>query len=138
MPRVRGVDDDEEYEILDVRNRGWMERTFRDLTKASVAKQLSVGGVSGWCAGYLFGKVGKAAAAAVGGSLLLLQVAHHQGYITVNWSKVDQSVKKAKRKIQNDADTIIPMMVQEVQEFVTQNVFLAGGFTGGFLIGLAS
>ena len=45
---------------------------------------------------------------------VLFQVAHHQGYITVNWGKVDQSVKKAKRNIQNNADTIVPMAVQEV------------------------
>ena len=30
------------------------------------------------------------AATAVGGSLLLLQIAHHKGYIKVDWNKVSR------------------------------------------------
>ena len=30
------------------------------------------------------------AATAVGGSLLLLQIAHHKGYIKVDWNKVSK------------------------------------------------
>ena len=33
-------------------------------------------------------QVGKMAAATVGGSLILLQIAHHKGYIKVDWNKV--------------------------------------------------
>ncbi|CAN7949999.1 unnamed protein product [Ixodes pacificus] len=52
----------------------WPVSFFRDLTKASPAKQLTVGGVSGWCVGFVFTKAGKVAATAIGGSLLLFQV----------------------------------------------------------------
>ncbi|EDL97679.1 FUN14 domain containing 1, isoform CRA_f [Rattus norvegicus] len=41
--------------------------------KYSVATQIVMGGVTGWCAGFLFQKVGKLAATAVGGGFLLLQ-----------------------------------------------------------------
>ena len=39
------------------------------------------------CPNVLF-QVGKMAAATVGGSLILLQIAHHKGYIKVDWNKV--------------------------------------------------
>ena len=34
------------------------------------------------------------AATAVGGSLLLLQIAHHKGYIKVDWNKVSKHTNK--------------------------------------------
>ena len=54
-----------------------------DLSKAPVPKQIAVGGAAGWTAGYLTMKAGKMAATAIGGTLLLLQIAHHKGYIKV-------------------------------------------------------
>ncbi|KAI2601476.1 FUNDC2 isoform 3, partial [Pan troglodytes] len=43
--------------------------------KYSVATQLFIGGVTGWCTGFIFQKVGKLAATAVGGGFFLLQLA---------------------------------------------------------------
>ena len=51
-----------------------VKRILKDLSKAPAPKQLAVGAGAGWLVGYLTMKVGKAAATAVGGSLLLLQV----------------------------------------------------------------
>uniref|UniRef100_A0A0L8GJ49 FUN14 domain-containing protein 1 n=1 Tax=Octopus bimaculoides TaxID=37653 RepID=A0A0L8GJ49_OCTBM len=94
--------DSDAPEILDITtytaDKRWLENIFRDVSKLSVAKQTVVGGISGWCAGMLFAKVGKVAAATVGTSLLLLQI----------------------------------------KTFFAQNVFLASGFAGGFLLGLSS
>jgi hypothetical protein len=50
------------------------------LSKAPAPKQLAVGAGAGWLVGYLTMKVGKAAATAVGGSLLLLQVTVYQKF----------------------------------------------------------
>ena len=44
---------------------------------------MAVGGVAGWLAGYTTMKLGKMAATAIGGTLLILQIAHHKGYIKV-------------------------------------------------------
>ena len=44
---------------------------------------MAVGGVAGWLAGYTTMKLGKMAATAIGGTLLVLQIAHHKGYIKV-------------------------------------------------------
>uniref|UniRef100_A0A8C0N5Q8 FUN14 domain containing 1 n=1 Tax=Canis lupus familiaris TaxID=9615 RepID=A0A8C0N5Q8_CANLF len=74
--------DDESYEVLDLteyaRRHHWWNRVFGHssgpmVEKYSVATQIVMGGVTGWCAGFLFQKVGKLAATAVGGGFLLLQ-----------------------------------------------------------------
>lgn len=44
-------------------------------------------------------KIGKTVATVVGGSLILFQLAHYQGYIKVNWSKVNKDVNEAAEKI---------------------------------------
>ena len=63
--------------------KGAVAKVLADLSKAPVPKQIAVGGAAGWTAGYLTMKAGKMAATAIGGSLLLLQIAHHKGYIKV-------------------------------------------------------
>ncbi|XP_051956426.1 FUN14 domain-containing protein 2 [Xyrauchen texanus] len=109
--------------------------------KYSVATQLAIGGVTGWCAGYLFQKVGKVAASAVGGGFFLLQIAHHTGYIKVDWKRVEQDVNKAKKQLKLNSDKPskeVRTKFNEVQVFVKKNIVLTGGFAGGFLLGLAS
>lgn len=132
----------DEYEVSElityVPDERWVKNMFRDVSKMSVAKQTVVGGVTGWCAGMLFAKVGKVAAATVGTSLLLLQVAQHQGYVTVNWTKIEKSMSKAKQQIEKDTRKAYPNFVANVSSFFEHNVFLASGFAGGFLIGISS
>uniref|UniRef100_A0A8I5NAB5 FUN14 domain containing 1 n=1 Tax=Papio anubis TaxID=9555 RepID=A0A8I5NAB5_PAPAN len=74
--------DDDSYEVLDLteyaRRHQWWNRVFGHssgpmVEKYSVATQIVMGGVPGWCAGFLFQKVGKLAATAVGGGFLLRQ-----------------------------------------------------------------
>ena len=77
-----------------------------DMSKAPAPKQLAVGATAGWLAGYMTMKVGKAAATLVGGSLLVLQIAHHKGNLLKN--AVPRKKTKCFLKI-NDA--IIPGLV---------------------------
>ncbi|XP_075706867.1 FUN14 domain-containing protein 1 isoform X1 [Rhinoderma darwinii] len=142
--------DDESYEVLDIteyaRRHHWWSRIFGrnsgPLTeKYSVATQIVMGGVTGWCAGFLFQKVGKLAATAVGGGFLLLQIASHGGYIQIDWKRVEKDVNKAKRKIKKQANKSVPEihnLIEESQDFIKQNIVVSGGFVGGFLLGLAS
>ncbi|XP_063041387.1 FUN14 domain-containing protein 2 [Engraulis encrasicolus] len=109
--------------------------------KYSVMTQIAIGGVTGWCAGFVFQKVGKLAASAVGGGFLLLQIANHTGYISVDWRKVERDVNKAKKQLQINVEKppkAIKTKTEEVQIFVKNNIIVMGGFAGGFLIGLAS
>nr|XP_060487665.1 FUN14 domain-containing protein 1 isoform X2 [Panthera onca] len=90
--------DDESYEVLDLtdyaRRHHWWNRVFGHssgpmVEKYSVATQIVMGGVTGWCAGFLFQKVGKLAATAVGGGFLLLQKVDLVG---LKWQTVSPEV----------------------------------------------
>ncbi|XP_068919847.1 FUN14 domain-containing protein 2 isoform X2 [Petaurus breviceps papuanus] len=110
--------------------------------KYSVATQLLIGGVTGWCTGFIFQKVGKLAATAVGGGFFLLQIANHTGYIKVDWQQVEKDMKKAKEQLKirrgNQLPTEMKSKAEEVISFVKKNVLVTGGFFGGFLLGMAS
>jgi len=102
----------------------------------SATRQMIFGGVSGWVTGFLAMKVGKAVAVALGGGIILLQVANHKGYININWSR-----------FQNDVDNITNKMIEsdkkknwtdKIIQLASQNSYATVGFSGGFLIGLAS
>ncbi|KAK8378412.1 hypothetical protein O3P69_011125 [Scylla paramamosain] len=108
---------EEEFEVLDVRGTAadtmtWVQRFVHDLTREPVAKQVAVGGVSGWVVGYLSMKVGKVAATVVGGSLLVMQLAAHKGYIKVDWNRVNRDLEHNARKLKREwsqITTVDPM-----------------------------
>ncbi|XP_076013384.1 FUN14 domain-containing protein 1 [Genypterus blacodes] len=152
--KMANNDKDLEAEIYDkvvdlteyAKRQRWWNRMFGKNSgplaeKYSVATQLAIGGASGWCAGYLFQKVGKVAATAVGGGLLLLQIANNTGYIQVDWKRVEKDVDKAKRQLKkttNQADKEITTLFEKSTVFVKKNIVVTSGFVGGFLLGLAS
>jgi len=107
------------------------------VTAASVGRQVAIGSVSGWCSGYLVSKVGKAAALALGGSLIIVQVAHWQGLIQINWANIEKSVDATRRKLTNHVSNSAPVLADQVREFARQHAFLAGSFSVGFLLGIA-
>ncbi|XP_037392418.1 FUN14 domain-containing protein 1-like [Pygocentrus nattereri] len=140
----------EAYEVVDLteyaHSHQWWSRVFGSNSgpiaeKYSVATQIMMGGVTGWCAGYLFQRVGKIAATAVGGGFLLLQIANHSGYVQVDWKKVEKDVNKAKRHLNKKANKAVPEIntfIEGATEFVKRNIVLSSGFAGGFLLGVAS
>ncbi|VDH99007.1 FUN14 domain-containing protein 1-like isoform X1 [Mytilus galloprovincialis] len=132
---------DNSFEILDLsslgRNKTWVQKAFGDISKRSAAQQITIGGVSGWCTGFVFVRVGKVAAGTLGVSFLLLQVAQHQGYININYKAIQSEIKKTKDVINKEANRHYPGVVENAKRFLQKNMFLAGGFAGGFLIGVA-
>ncbi|XP_012589962.1 PREDICTED: FUN14 domain-containing protein 2 [Condylura cristata] len=139
------------FEALDLaeltKKQPWWRKLFGQESgpsaeKYSVATQLLIGGVTGWCTGFIFQKVGKLAATAVGGGFFLLQLANHTGYIKVDWQRVEKDMKKAKEQLQirksNQLPTEVKSKAEEVVTFVKKNVLVTGGFFGGFLLGMAS
>ncbi|XP_060561551.1 FUN14 domain-containing protein 1-like isoform X2 [Ruditapes philippinarum] len=130
-----------DFEVLDLgafrRNKSRLENILGDISKQSAAKQVVIGGAAGCASGYLFVKVGKSVAISIGASLLLIRIAQHQGYIQINWSKVNKEVTQAKRKVQREANRQFPQLVDNLRRFAQENMFLAGSFVGGFFIGLA-
>jgi FUN14 domain-containing protein 1 len=60
-------------------------------------------------------KVGKAAAFAFGGGIILLQVANHKGYIKVNWDKVYKQTDKITDKLGEKTTGRSPKWMEKVQ-----------------------
>jgi len=135
--------EEEENDLLNVDEvtkeaKGLIDRILGDVGKSSATKQLIIGSISGWFTGFITMKVGKVAAIAVGGGIILLQVANHQGYIKVNWDKVYKQVDKVADRVEEKATGQGPKWMEKVGAFARKNTCAAAGFTGGFLLGLAS
>ncbi|KAK2171665.1 hypothetical protein NP493_1037g00029 [Ridgeia piscesae] len=128
----------EEFEVIGMENRNWLSKLVSDLTKASTAKQITVGGFTGWGTAFAMRSYGRWAAITICGSLLVVQVAHHTGYIAIDWGRLEHKVRQTRQKIENEANLALPYITTEVQEFVRENFFLTGAFAGGFLIGMAT
>lgn len=145
--KVRSTADEgiEEFEVLDVRGTAantmsWLQRFMQDLAREPVAKQVAVGGASGWVVGYLSMKVGKVAATVVGGSLLVMQLAAHKGYIKVDWNRVNRDLEENAKKLKREVESSVnPSRVsEEAVRFARENIVLATSFGGGVLLGIAS
>lgn len=59
-------------------------------------------------------KVGKAVAIAVGGSIILLQIANDQGYVKVNWDKLGSKADKIMDKVEEKITGEGPNMLDKV------------------------
>uniref|UniRef100_A0A8C7THW2 FUN14 domain-containing protein 2 n=1 Tax=Oncorhynchus mykiss TaxID=8022 RepID=A0A8C7THW2_ONCMY len=119
---------DKSEEVVDyAKKQRWWNKVFGKNSgpvaeKYDVATQLAIGGVSGWCAGYLFQKVGKLAASAVGGGFFLLQIANHTGYIKVDWKRVERDVNKAKKQLKLNTEKPSKEVRTKVDEVDTNRI----------------
>lgn len=116
----------------------WLSHQLSDLRQSSSVKQVAVGTTAGFMSGLVCGKFGRTAATAVGGSVICLHLAQQYGYITINWNRLNGDVAKAKKELEKKARDEGPEFVRQLQAIVVENVLLASGFGGGFLLGLAS
>ncbi|KAK7085092.1 FUN14 domain-containing protein 2 [Halocaridina rubra] len=134
----------EEFEVLDIRgtakhSMSWIQDFVNNLTREPTAKQVVVGGVSGWVVGYLSMKVGKVAATVLGGSLIIMQLAAHKGYIKIDWSRVNKDLEKNARKLRREVESNVNSgATDEAVRFARENIVLASSFGGGVLLGIAS
>ncbi|XP_042872454.1 uncharacterized protein LOC122253443 [Penaeus japonicus] len=101
---------EEEFEVLDVRGTArskmsWIQQFVQDLTREPATKQVVVGGLSGWVVGYLSMKVGKVAATVVGGSMIIMQLAAHKGYIKVDWNRLNKDLEKNAKKLKREVES---------------------------------
>jgi FUN14 domain-containing protein 1 len=110
----------------------------KDLSKAPAPKQIAAGAAFGWLAGYLTMKVGKMAATVVGGTLILLQIAHHKGYVKVDWNRMSDDTSGVADRIRDRLRMRSRNGYERFRDVAGQNAYLVGGFTGGFFLGIAS
>ena len=59
-------------------------------------------------------------------------------YIKVDWKKVEKTKKEVTKDLQANVGAYVPKFIDESKALAAQNVYLASGFAGGFLLGVAS
>ncbi|XP_044764993.1 FUN14 domain-containing protein 1B-like [Coccinella septempunctata] len=115
-------------------NKGVLGKILDEISKTTPTKQMIIGVSSGWVSGFLAMKIGKTTAMALGGGIILLQVASEKGFIKINWDKVNENIDKVEDIVSQEQLT----WVDKIAKFAEKNSTFSSGFLGGFLIGLAS
>merc|ERR1712004_945744 len=126
------------YEEISRETESTFKSWVKEVSKAPAPKQIGIGAACGWMSGYVMMKVGKAAATAVGGSLILLQIAHYKGYVTVDWNRLTNDSSSFSDRMKDKLKIQTKSTGEKFADFAQKNIYLAGGFTGGFFIGIAS
>nr|CAH7748893.1 unnamed protein product [Callosobruchus chinensis] len=109
-----------------------VKKVLGDISKTSATKQIILGLLLDAM------RVGKTAALALGGGIILLQVANEKGYIKINWDKVSKNLDKVADKVEEKVTGQKASWTDKVLNFARNNTPFSSGFVGGFLIGLAS
>ncbi|XP_014467985.1 PREDICTED: FUN14 domain-containing protein 1 isoform X4 [Dinoponera quadriceps] len=129
---------DEDDFVVDVSKEAktCLEKFLGDVSKSSATKQIIIGSTSGWVTGVVTMKIGKVAACAIGGGIIIMQVAAHQGYIKINWDKVMKKAEKISDKVEEKISGEGPNLMDKVGKLWRRNSCIVTSFLGGFIIGL--
>ena len=91
------------------------------------------GFTAGACTGFALKKIAKAAAFTFGAVFVGFQLAAQTGYVSVNWDKVENDI----RKYLPEKPTSESEAVNDAVRYLTTNTGIAAGvFTAGFVTGL--
>ncbi|KAK5639089.1 hypothetical protein RI129_011581 [Pyrocoelia pectoralis] len=95
-----------------------IDKILGDVSKTSATKQIIMGASSGWVTGYLAMKVGRAAAFALGGGVILLELANEKGYIKINWDKINKQIDKVSDKVEEQITGQSASWMDKVEDYV--------------------
>ncbi|KAK0180521.1 hypothetical protein PV327_006148 [Microctonus hyperodae] len=114
----------DEIEEIDMTNeaKGFIDRMLGDVSKTSATKQIFIGASSGWITGFLAMKVGKVIAFSVGGGIIILQIAATQGYIKINWDKIQRKAEKLTDKVEEKITGEGPKFFDKMERFVDKKL----------------
>jgi uncharacterized membrane protein (Fun14 family) len=104
----------------------------------AMASQISFGGICGWCAGMASKQIGKTAAVVIGTGFIGMQVLACNGYVHVNWKKMEADVmgvldlNKDGKVDHHD----LKGWLDKGLSVCRYNMPSSAGFAGGFLIGI--
>ena len=109
-----------------------------DKLKPALTK-ITFGSLVGYCSGVATKKIGRALAIVAGVGFMLVQGAVYSGYIDVDWKKVQDDVAS---KVDANKDGALSAedakeYWKKVKSILTHNIPNAGGFSLGFLYGVA-
>ncbi|KYQ54003.1 FUN14 domain-containing protein 2 [Trachymyrmex zeteki] len=106
--------------------KSFLEKIMGDVSKSSATKQIIIGTTSGWVTGFVTMKIGKVAACAVGGGIIMLQIAAHQGYIKINWDKIMSKAEKITDKVEEKITGEGPNFMDKYNFFNVTFLLFAG------------
>lgn len=98
------------------------EKILGDISKTSATKQMILGVSSGWMTGFMAMRVGKPAALALGGGIILLQIVNEKGLIKINWDKVNRQIDNVADKVEEAVTGQQPTMLDKVERFVDRKI----------------
>ena len=104
----------------------------------NIGTPITFGLIMGGCAGYASKKVTKIAAGFIGVTFIGLQILQHNGYITVDWSKVERDVI-TKMDQNNDGkfdEQDVKILANKYKKILSQSLLSGSGFVSGFYFGL--
>lgn len=119
-------------------NAAVIENVWGDICSSSPTKQMVIGGVSGWCTGYVAGKIGKMVLVAFGGSIIILQLAQSQGLVQINWKAIESKVTQTQKKVKRELSDKLPTLIERVKDYSKSHIYLSGSFCLGLLFGVFS
>ncbi|XP_076752631.1 FUN14 domain-containing protein 2 isoform X2 [Xylocopa sonorina] len=124
LPVTKKSKDEANKEELDISKeaKSMIDKILGDVSKTSATKQIIIGTTSGWLTGFVTMKVGKIAAFAVGGGIIMLQIAAHQGYIKINWDKIQKKAEKITDKVEEKVTGEGPKLLDKVERFVDKKL----------------
>ncbi|CAK1601988.1 unnamed protein product [Parnassius mnemosyne] len=122
MAKPKTDDASEEAKKIVDDAKNFIEKAIGDIGKTSATKQLILGTASGWITGFLTMKIGKFAAAGIGGGVILLHIASQKGYIDINWDKINKKVDKISDKVEKEATGKSPDWIEKVGRFVDRKI----------------
>ncbi|KHJ45951.1 FUN14 family protein [Trichuris suis] len=112
--------------------------TLRRIGKSPAAEQILVGGGSGWAAGFVFVKFGRYAAVAIGTTVLVLQIAVHRRYVTIDWKNLEGTSQAAQERLDRVLHGEASSTILSAKNFLKDNAYFVVAFSAGFLIGLGT
>lgn len=120
--------------------KDFISKFLGDVNKSDATKQILMGAGSGWFSGYLAMRVAKTTAFAVGGGIILLQIANETGFVKVNWKKLNRNLEKVADRVENELVNSHnkKSISDKIIDFLKNNTPFTSGFVGGFLIGMAT
>ena len=101
-------------------------------------QQFSLSSLLGYCSAVSAKRIGKALAFVGGLAFVSMQALVHRGYITVDWKKIEKSVKDSLDTNEDGEITEKDLQLywERVKTFMTENIPDASGFGVGFMLGL--
>ncbi|CAH0553912.1 unnamed protein product [Brassicogethes aeneus] len=114
-----------------------ISKIFENLNKNSFVKQLAAGAGAGLVTGNFAQRLGKPIIFTAGAGVILLELAHHKGYINMNLESLKQKANEKKDDLNEKAQCSRLPSTDKIKDFANNNKTFTAGFIGGFLMGVA-